>query len=82
MYFPFLAGCPRNWKSESSPVGMLPPVQVTFWITALSPEPVCCRTRFQPGFGTNESIEKPFGTVRTIFVVVSGRFFSVGTARL
>ena len=27
-------------------------------------------TRFQPGLGTNESIEKPFGRVRTIFVVV------------
>ena len=74
-------GCARNWNSESSSVGMFPPVHVTFWITALSPEPVCCSTRVQPGLGANESIEKPCGTVRTIFVVV--RFaFSVGTARL
>ena len=62
-------------------MGTLPPVQVTFWITALSPEPVCCSTRFQPGLGTNESIEKPDGTVRTIFVVTA-LSFSVGTARL
>ena len=36
----------------------------------------------QPRVGTNESIEKPFGTVKTIFVVVAGGAFSVGIARL
>src|SRR5204863_661927 len=81
VYFALEAGWARNWNSESSPVGTFPPVQVTFWITALSPEPVCCRTRCHPGLGTNESIPKPCGTVSTIFVVVR-LLFSVGTARL
>ena len=81
MYVPAFAGWARNWKSESSPVGTLPPVQVTFWTTALSPDPVCWSCCVQPGAGTNESMPKPFGTVSTIFVVL--RFsFSVGTARL
>ena len=75
------AAWPRNWKSESSPVGVWPPVQVTFWITASSPEPVCCTCRFQTGVGTNESIENPLGRVSTTFVVVAPSF-SVGTARL
>ena len=76
------AGWARNWNSESSPVGVLPPVQVTFVTTALSPEPVCWTCWCQPaGGGTNESIPNPDGTVSTILVVV--RFsFSVGTARL
>ena len=34
-------GVARNWKNASSPVGTLPPLQVTFWITASSPRPVC-----------------------------------------
>src|SRR6266545_1409844 len=48
-------------------------------MTALSPEPVCCTWRFQPGVGTNESIENPGGHVKTILVVVAPSF-SVGTA--
>ena len=54
-------------------------VQVTFWITVSSPEPVDCTSRFQPAAGTNESIEKPSGTVSTTFVVFAFSF-SVGTA--
>ena len=45
------------------------------------PGPVDCSARFQPGLGTNESIENPFGRVRTIFVV-NAFAFSVGIARL
>src|SRR4029077_769972 len=52
-----------------------------FWMTALSPEPVCLTTRFQPGEGTNESIPKPLGGVSSISVVVRAAF-SVGTARV
>src|SRR5204862_6468378 len=70
-----------NGNSASSPVGTCPPVQVTFWITALSPVPVCCSARCQPGLGTNEPIEKPLGTVSAI-LVVEAPDFSVGTARL
>ena len=66
-------------KTESSPVGTLPPVQVTFCTTASSPEPVACTCRFQPaGEGSNESIAKPAGTVSSIVVVVAPSF-SVGT---
>jgi hypothetical protein len=55
---------------------------MTFWITALLPDPLCCSVCFQPGGGgTKESIEKPLGTVITTFVVVK-LLFSVGTARL
>ncbi len=76
------AGWARNWNSESSPVGVFPPVHVTFVITALSPEPVCCICCVQPvGGGTNESIPNPSGTVITILLVVR-LLFSVGTARL
>jgi len=42
------SGLARNWKIASSPVGTLPPVHVIFWMTAFSPEPVCCSWRFQP----------------------------------
>ncbi len=67
-----------KWKTESSPVGTLPPLQVTFWTTASSPEPVVCALRFQPGAGSNESIAKPSGTVSSICVVVAPSS-SVGT---
>ena len=73
------SGLARNWKMESSPVGTLPPIQVTFWITAFSPEPVCWSRRFHPVSETNESMPKPLGSVSSIFVVVR-RSFSVGTA--
>ena len=69
----------RNEKAASSPVGTVPPVQVTFVITAASPEPVCCTARFQPVAGTNESIANPAGGVNSIDVVVAPSF-SVGTA--
>ena len=52
---------------------------MTFVITASSPEPVCWTSRFQPGDGMNESIEKPSGGVSSTFVVVASSF-SVGTA--
>ncbi len=61
MYVLLADGLARNWKSESSPVGTLPPVQVTFWITASSPEPVCCTCALPAGAGTNESIPNPAG---------------------
>src|SRR5205085_11990605 len=73
------SGLARNWKTESSPVGTLPPLQVTFWITAFSPEPVCWSCRFHPVAGLKESIPKPLGGVNSIFVVVAPSF-SVGTA--
>src|SRR5215831_2644989 len=72
-------GVARNWKTESSPVGTLPPLQVTFWITASSPDPVCCTCRAQPGAGAKESIAKPEGGVNSI-VVVFEFASSVGTA--
>src|SRR5207253_7473369 len=71
----------RNWKSASSSVGTLPPLQVTFSTVVLSPVPLVCVWRFQPGAGTNESIEKPLGGVSSTIVVVA-LSFSVGTARL
>src|SRR5258708_4800613 len=75
-------GCARNWNSESSPVGVWPPLHVTFVTTAASPEPVDATCMCHPGpGGTNESIPNPAGTVSTIFEVV-GPAFSVGTARL
>ena len=75
-------GWARNWNSESSPVGVLPPVHVTCCTTASSPEPVDLTLWVQPvGGGTNESMPKPLGTVSTILVVVAFDF-SVGTARL
>ena len=55
---PWLA---RNENAASSPVGTLPPDQVTFVITAFSPEPVCWTVRCQPGEGTNESMLNPDG---------------------
>ncbi len=77
-----MAGWARNWNSESSPVGVWPPVQVTLVTTALSPAPVCCTCCVQPGGGgAKESMPNPAGTVMTIFVVVTP-LFSVGTARL
>src|SRR5581483_6509350 len=51
-------GSARKPKTASSSVGTLPPVHVTLWTTALSPEPDWCVWRFQPGAGANESIEK------------------------
>ena len=66
-------------KTASSPVGTFPPLQVTFWTTFSSPEPVACSERFQPGSGSNESIAKPFGTVSSTCVVVAFAS-SVGTA--
>src|SRR5437867_7224382 len=42
----------RNWKSASSSVGTLPPLQVTFSTVVFSPLPVVCASRFQPGAGT------------------------------
>ena len=70
---------PLKRNTESIPVRVVPPVQVTFWTTALSPEPLLCTCIFQgAGAGSNESIEKPLGTVSSIVDVV--RFaFSVGT---
>ena len=66
----------------SSPVGVLPPVSVTFVTTALSPEPVWASwTCHGSRGGTNESMPNPAGTVITRFVVVRP-LFSVGTARL
>ena len=65
-------------KTESSPVGTFPPLQVTFWTTVSSPEPVDCSVRFQPGEGSNESTAKPLGTVSSICVVVEFAS-SVGT---
>ena len=65
-------------KTASSSVGTLPPLQVTFWITFSSPEPVACSVRFQPGDGSKESIAKPSGTVSSICVVVAPSS-SVGT---
>src|SRR4029077_4139257 len=62
-------GDARNENAASSPVGTLPPAQVTFWITAFSPSPVCWSVRFQPDDGTNESIPKPSGTVSSTCVV-------------
>ena len=49
--------------------------------TASSPDPVDWTSRFQPGEGTNESIEKPAGGVNSTLVVVAPSS-SVGTARL
>src|SRR5205085_3831094 len=73
-------GLARKWNAESSPVGVFPPVQVTFWTIASSPEPFDWPMRFHPGAGTKESIAKPDGTVSSTDVVV--RFaFSVGTSR-
>ena len=75
-------GLGEELNSESSPVGVLPPVHVTCVTTALSPDPVwrtCCVPA--RGGGTNESIPNPSGTVMTIFDVVTFSF-SVGTARL
>ena len=69
----------RNENAASSSVGTAPPLQVTFVITADSPEPVFSTVRFQPGDGTNESIAKPAGGVSSIVVVVAPSF-SVGTA--
>ena len=69
---------PLKRKTASSSVGTLPPLQVTFWITRSSPEPVADSSRFQPGEGSNESIEKPSGTVSSISVVVAPSS-SVGT---
>jgi hypothetical protein len=68
-----------NENAASSSVGTLPPSQVTFVITASSPVPGFWTSRFQPGEGTNESIEKPSGGVNSIFVVDASSF-SVGTA--
>src|SRR5438045_3250063 len=66
-------------KTASSPVGTLPPDQVTFWTIACSPEPFDCTCCFHgDGAGSNESIPKPEGTVSSIFVVVEPSF-SVGT---
>ena len=79
MYVLLELGLARNWKTESSPVGTLPPLHVTFWITAFSPEPVCCSCRFQPAAGAKESMPKPPGGVSSTFVVVRPSF-SVGTA--
>ena len=79
MYVLLDCGWARNWKAASSPVGTLPPLQLTLLTTASSPEPVCCTSRFQPDAGTNESIANPSGTVSTTFVVVTPSF-SVGTA--
>src|SRR6478735_8228409 len=69
---------PLKRKTASSSVGTLPPLQVTCWITRSSPEPVAASSRFQPGEGSNESIEKPSGTVNSISVVVAPSS-SVGT---
>ena len=66
-------------KTASSSVGTFPPLQVTFWITFSSPEPVACSERFQPGEGSNESIAKPSGTVSSTSVVAAPSS-SVGTA--
>ena len=71
---------PRNGNAGGlARSGCSPPVQVTFVITASSPSPVCCTSRFQPGDGMNESIEKPSGGVSSTLVVVASSF-SVGTA--
>src|SRR4029077_16192766 len=81
-YVPAFPGSPRNWNSESCPVGVRPPLQVSFWTTASSPEPCDLTARCQPGGGgATESMLKPSGGVRTIFIVVAFSF-SVGTARL
>src|SRR6188472_995365 len=72
---------PLKRKTASSSVGTLPPLQVTCWITFSSPEPVAASVRFQPGEGSNESIEKPSGTVSSISVVVAPSS-SVGTERV
>src|SRR4051812_36100026 len=69
---------PLKRKTASSSVGTLPPLQVIFWIERSSPEPVAASSRFQPGEGSNESIEKPSGTVSSISVVVAPSS-SVGT---
>ena len=79
VYVLFESALARNWKTASSSVGTRPPVQVTFWITAFSPEPVSWSCRFQPTAGTNESMPKPLGGVSSTFVVVRPSF-SVGTA--
>src|SRR5205085_5438644 len=70
----------RKWNAESSPVGVFPPLHVTFWTIASSLEPFDWTVRFQPGAGTNESIAKPDGTVSSTDVVVAFSF-SVGTSR-
>ena len=58
-------------KMESSSVGTLPPVHVTCWIDrVLAASRLPARSRFQPGAASNESIEKPSGTVSSI---VGGR---------
>src|SRR6185295_4039543 len=57
------------------------PVQVTFWTTASSPDPVCSRLTVQPGAGTAAPNEKPSGTFRTTFVVLAVSL-SVGTTRV
>src|SRR3954447_15921535 len=69
---------PLKRKTASSPLGTLPPLQVTFWIERSSPEPVAASVRLQPGEGSNESIAKPSGTVSSISVVVAPSS-SVGT---
>src|SRR5215467_14203530 len=79
MTAPGFAMLALNRKTESSPVGVLPPVQVTCWTTALSPDPVDLVTIFHgAGGGSNESIANDDGTVSTILVVIAPDS-SVGT---
>ena len=67
-----------NRKTEFCPVGTLPPVHVTFSMTASWPERRVRTCIFHgAGAGSNELIEKPGGTESSIFVV--GLSLSVGT---
>ena len=79
---PVEAGCARNWNSESWPVGVWPPVQVTRDDGAVTGARLLASFTCHGAAGaTNESIPNPAGTVITSLLVVSPAF-SVGTARL
>ena len=54
---PLEDGWPGTGRSSPRPVGTLPPVQVTFWITASSPEPVCC-TYAVPARAGDERVDR------------------------
>ena len=69
----------RNWKTASSSVGTLPPVQVTFWMTVFSPVPVVWASRFQPG-GRGERVDRETARRVSSTFVVAAFSFSVGTA--
>ena len=57
VYVLFESALARNWKTASSSVGTRPPVQVTFWITAFSPEPVSAGHRFPMGLALDRDGE-------------------------